>query len=165
MEHAPPDAPAWLVALQESALGEAMRQSLLLYPAVEIVHLTGIALLVGSITALDLRLIGLRRFLPASGMARHLLPVSVCGFVLAAGSGSLLFATEAASLAFNPAFQLKLALIALGGINAAAFHLGPWRAVAGWEHAPPPPAARLGGALSILLWLGVLACGRMIAYL
>ena len=165
MEHAPPDAPAWLVSIQESALGEQMRQSLLLYPIVEIVHLIGIALLVGSIVALDLRLIGLRRFLPATGMARHLLPVSVIGFVMAVGSGSMLFVTEAASLAFNPAFQLKLVLIALGGINAAMFHLGPWRRVARWEHAAPPPAARIGGALSILLWLSVLTCGRMIAYL
>jgi len=165
MEHAPPDAPAWLVAIQESALGEAMRQSLLLYPAVEIVHLIGIALLVGSIVALDLRLIGLRRFLPASGMARHLLPIGILGFALAVASGSMLFATEAASLAFNPAFQLKLALIALGGLNAAVFHLGPWRAVAAWEHSIPPTAARVGGALSILLWLGALSCGRMIAYL
>lgn len=165
MEHPPPDAPAWLVWLQESALGEAMRQSLLLYPVVEVIHLIGIALLVGSIVALDLRLLGLRRLLPATGMAQHLLPVSVFGFLLAAASGSMLFVTEAASLAFNPAFQLKLVLIALGGLNAAAFHVGPWRAVRRWEHTAPPAAARVGGILSIVLWLAVLTCGRMIAYL
>jgi hypothetical protein len=160
-----PGTPEWLVSLQESSLGEAMRQSLLLYPVVEVVHLIGIALLVGSIVSLDLRLMGLRRALPASLTARHLLPVTIAGFCLALMSGSLLFATEAASLYYNPAFRLKLALIALGGVNAALFHLGPWRRVAMWEHARPPLAARLGGGLSTALWLGVLACGRLIAYL
>lgn len=165
MEHAPPDAPAWLVALQENAVGEAMRQSLLLYPIVEIVHLIGIALLVGSIVCLDLRLMGLRLKLPASIAAQHLLPVTIAGFSLAVASGALLFVTEAASLFYNPAFRLKLILIALGGINAALFHLGPWRRVVQWEHARPPAAARVGGAVSMVLWLGAVACGRMIAYL
>ncbi len=160
-----PGTPAWLVTLQESALGEAMRQSLLLYPLIEIVHLIGIALLVGSIVSLDLRLMGLRLKLPASLTAQHLLPVTVTGFLMAVASGSLLFATEAASLFYNPAFRLKLILIALGGINAGLFHLGPWRRVAGWDHARPPFAARIGGAVSIVLWLGALSCGRLIAYL
>ncbi len=160
-----PGTPAWLVALQESPAGEAMRQSLLLYPVVEIVHLIGIALLVGSIVCLDLRLMGLRLKLPATLTARHLLPVTVTGFSMAVASGSLLFITEAASLYYNPAFRLKLILIALGGINAALFHLGPWRRVVQWEHASPPVAARVGGAVSMVLWLGALSCGRMIAYL
>ena len=165
MEHAPPGTPAWTVALQESALGAAMRESLYLYPLVEIVHLVGIALLVGSIVSLDLRLMGVRLKLPAAPTAQHLLPVTVAGFSLAVASGSLLFTTEAASLFFNPAFRLKLILIALGGVNAALFHLGPWRRVAEWQHAPPPLAARLGGALSTVLWIGALSCGRLIAYL
>ncbi|MGQ0676440.1 MAG: DUF6644 family protein [Rhodospirillales bacterium] len=165
MEHAPPGTPAIFVALQESAVGEAMRQWLLLYPLVEIVHLVGIALLVGSIVCLDLRLMGLRRKLPASFTAQHLLPVTVAGLCLVVASGSLLFTTEAASLFHNPAFRVKLILIALGGVNAALFHLGPWRRVAAWEHARPPLSARLGGAASMGLWIGVLTCGRLIAYL
>ena len=166
MEHAAGDAPAWLLALQDSALGQAMRQSLLLYPVVEIVHLLSIATLVGSILALDLRLMGARRLLPASGMARHLLPMSIVGFCGAVLSGSMLFTTEAASLYFNPAFRLKLILIALAGLNAALFHLGPWRGVATWDTGVrPPPTARIGGAVSMGLWIGVLCCGRLIAYL
>lgn len=166
MEHALGEAPQWALALQESALGRAMRQSLLLYPVVEIVHLLSIATLVGSILALDLRLVGAGRMLPARLLARHLLTLGVIGFCGAALSGTLLFATEAASLYFNPAFRLKLVLVALAGLNAAAFHLGPWRSVAAWDAGVrPPAAARLGGAVSMALWIGVLCCGRLIAYL
>jgi hypothetical protein len=166
MEHAAGDAPQWALALQDSTLGQTMRQSLLLYPVVEIVHLLSIATLVGSILALDLRLMGVRRMLPARLLARHLLTMSLVGFCGAVLSGSMLFATEAASLYFNPAFRLKMFLILLAGINAAVFHLGPWRGVAAWEQGVrPPAAARIGGAASMALWIGVLCCGRLIAYL
>lgn len=163
MEHGTA-APAWLLWLQDGAVGQAMRQSPLLYPAVEILHIFGFVLLAGSIIALDLRLIGLARWLAAIGLARHLLPLAIGGFILAAPMGALLFVTEAAALARNPVFLVKLALILLAGLNAAAFHLGPWRAVAGWDQGRPPQAARVAGLLSIGLWLSVIACGRLIAY-
>jgi len=166
MEHATGDAPQWALALQDSALGQTMRQSLLLYPVVEIFHLLSIATLVGSILALDLRLMGVRTLLPARLLARHLLTMTVVGFCGAVLSGAMLFATEAASLYFNPAFRLKIVLILLAGLNAAVFHLGPWRGVEGWNTGVRPPGlARLGGGLSMALWIGVLCCGRLIAYL
>lgn len=155
-----------LVALQDSALGQAMRQSLYLYPAVEIVHLLGIALLVGSILALDLRLVGWRAVTPAWPLARHLLPVTATGFAFAVLSGAMLFTTEAASLAFNPAFQTKMALLVLAGLNAIVLHLGPWRDIGRWSGAAAPPTrVRVAGACSAVLWVGVLGSGRLIAYL
>ena len=61
---------------------------------------------------------------------------------------------------------MKLVLIVLAGLNALAFHLLPYRSVASWDRAgTAPPLARVGAGLSILLWLGVIACGRMLAYL
>lgn len=166
MEHGTEGAPALLVALQDSALGQAMRQSLYLYPAVEIVHLIAIALLVGSILALDLRLLGWRSVAPTWPLARHLLPLSVTGFAFAAMSGSMLFTTEAASLAFNPAFQIKMALLLLAGLNALLLHRGAWRDIGQWGAAARPPArVRVAGLLSALLWIGVLSFGRLIAYL
>ncbi len=164
MEHDAGGAPAWLLWLQEGAVGQAMRQSPLLYPAVEILHIVGFALLVGSIIGLDLRLLGGARWLSAQGLARHLLRLAIGGFCLAAPMGALLFAAEAAALAQNTTFLVKLALIALAAANAVAFHLGAWRGVAGWDLQRPPAAARLAGALSISLWLAALACGRLIAY-
>ena len=73
MEHQP--AASIFLALQESALGHAMRSSPALYPAVEILHIFGFVVLVGSILALDLRLLGWGgRFRSADGAM--LLPLS-----------------------------------------------------------------------------------------
>ena len=69
-------------AIESSALGQAMRQWLWLYPAVEIVHIAGIALLVGSIVILDLRLLGVSRSLPLRRLAAHILPWSAASFAL-----------------------------------------------------------------------------------
>jgi hypothetical protein len=164
MEHHAGAAPVWLLWLQEGAVGQAMRQSPLLYPVVEILHIVGFALLVGSIIGLDLRLIGGARWLSAQGLARHLLRLAIAGFCLAALMGGLLFAAEAAALAQNTTFLAKLALIALAGMNAALFHLGAWSGVARWDPERPPATARVAGAVSMTLWLAVLACGRLIAY-
>ena len=166
MEHGTQAGPAILVALQDSALGQTMRQSLYLYPTVEILHLLAIALLVGSIVALDLRLVGWRIETPIWPLARHLLPMTVTGFALAVASGLMLFTTEAASLAFNPAFQIKMALLLLAGLNALMLHRGAWREIGQWSATTPPPAlVRVAGALSAVLWIGVLSFGRLIAYL
>ena len=153
-----------LHALEMSALGEAMRQSLTLYPAVETLHIIGFSILVGSILAFDLRLLGFGRGIPLEPAARHLLRVAWCGFLLAVPMGFLLFATEATSIAENPSFQFKMSLILLAGINMLAFHLGPWKSVALWPSGAAPSAARYGAAASMVLWLGVVAGGRLIAY-
>ncbi len=160
------EAAAWLLWLQNGQVGQAMRQSIVLYPAVEVLHILGMATLLGSILCMDLRLMGAARAIPATRLARHLLPVAIAGFALAVPMGLLLFVTEAAALSRNPAFLAKLGLIALAGANAAAFHLGPWRAVLLWDvDARPPAAARAFGAASAMLWISVATCGRLIAYL
>jgi hypothetical protein len=153
-----------LHALEMSAVGEAMRQSLMLYPAVETLHIMGFSILVGSIVAFDLRVLGFGRGIALEAAAKHLLRVAWVGFLVAVPMGILLFATEATSIAENPSFQVKMALILLAGINMIAFHLGPWRRVTAWAGGMAPAAARNGAALSIALWLGVVAGGRLIAY-
>lgn len=165
MEHAPLTHP-WLVALEQSGLGAAMRQSMLLYPAVEVLHILGFALLVGSIVGFDLRVLGLSRILPLGVFARHSIPLAMAGFFVAAPTGFLLFATEATSIAANRAFQIKLICVGLGLANAALFHLGPWRSMDVWGKAAAAPwAARIGAAVSLAAWVGALIGGRLIAYL
>jgi len=152
-------------AIEMSALGVAMRQSLWLYPIVEIVHLTGIALLVGSIAMLDLRLLGLSRSVPVRRLASHILPWTAASFVLIVPSGLSMFVAHAGDFIASPVFVLKVCLILAGGVNAAVFHAGIFRGVAEWDvNRAPPAAARAAAALSLLLWVSVIACGRLLAY-
>jgi hypothetical protein len=161
-----PEAAAWLVWLESSAVAVAMRQWLWLYPVVEIVHITGIVALVGGAVMFDLRLLGLSRGLPVAALATHLLPWARVGLGLVALSGVLMFTAHATEWAENPAFQLKIALIGAAGVNAWAFHRWPFRGVARWDRdVTAPPRARVAAVLSIALWLSVIACGRLLAYL
>lgn len=139
-----------------------MRDGVWLYPIVETIHIVGFSVLVGAVAMFDLRLLGFGRSLPPEALARHLLPWSWFALLLIVPSGLLMFSTQP-ELLDNGAFLLKLALIAAAGLNALAFHLGPWRVVARWP-ASAPPWARLHAALSLLLWIAVIACGRLLAY-
>jgi hypothetical protein len=153
-----------LHALEMSAMGEVMRQSPIVYPAVETLHIVGFAILVGSIIAFDLRVLGFGRSIGIEQAAQYLLPLAWTGLAIAVPMGVLLFATEATSIAENPSFRAKMALLLLAGINVLVFHRGPWRSVALWPSGGAPATARAGALLSMLLWIGVLAGGRLIAY-
>lgn len=162
------DAPATtpIAAIEGSPLALAMRHELWLYPAVEIAHIAGFVVLVGSIAMFDLRLLGLSRALPVRLMARHMLPWTGGALIVIVPTGLLMFITHAGDFLVNRAFQLKLALILIAGVNAALFHAGVFRTVAQWDTAIAPPyAARIHAGVSLALWIGVIACGRLLAYL
>lgn len=144
----------------------AMRQSLWMYPIVEIVHITGFVTLVGSMVMFDLRVLGLSRTLSVRALARHLLPWTLGALLLILPTGLLMFMAHAGDLISNPAFKLKLGLIFLAALNAIAFHLGPYARVREWDTgAGTPFGARLSAAASIAIWIGVISCGRLLAYL
>lgn len=149
---------ALLSGLAGTSLAEWMRLSRWGYAGVNTLHVFGIALLVGSIIPLDLRLLGWRRCLPLAPLRRLLQPVAMAGFSLALGAGLLLFLADPLGYAAMPLFWLKLSLITLAIANALALNLG-----AGVEHASPA-RLRLAGGLSLLLWLAVLVCGRLLAF-
>jgi hypothetical protein len=127
------------------------------YPALQVVHITGIALLLGSLVLLELRVWGLGRELPVVALARLALPLSLLGFGLAAASGLAMFAAHPGELLANRAFAVKLGLLMLAGTNAALFH-----ARGGLQRVDA--VARAQTALSLGLWLGVIIAGRWIAY-
>lgn len=155
----------FLVSIQETAFGTAVRESLWLYPAFEIGHLFGIVLLVGAIAMTDVRLIGASRQLPVTLTARHLLPWVWIGFALAVTTGLALFSGFATDYWPNTAFRIKLILIAVAGINAALFHYRVYSGVASWnENSASPFAARVFAVVSIALWFSIIAAGRLIAY-
>ncbi|MGQ0547618.1 MAG: DUF6644 family protein [Betaproteobacteria bacterium] len=156
-------------AIEASSLAVAMRQWLWLYPSVEIVHIAGIALLFGSVAVLDLRLLGLSRSLSVRALARHVLPWTAASFLLIVPSGLAMFSAHASDFIQSGVFVLKMGLILAAGLNAALFHAITLRTADVWDSEemrklPPPPSARLAGALSLLLWISVIACGRLLAY-
>ena len=158
-----------LGALEASALGQALRESSWLYPAVQIAHLWGVALLFGSIAVLDLRLLGLGRRIPVKALAAHVMPWSAASFILIIPSGLAMFAADATELIDSPVFVTKMLLILAAGVNAALFYTITFPSVEVWDSEEmrklaPPPSARLAGALSLLIWAAVIACGRLLAY-
>lgn len=158
-----PGAP--LAAIERLPLAVAMRHEMWLYPAVEIVHIIGFVTLVGSIIVLDLRLLGLSKALPVRALASHVLPWSFGALLLIVPSGLLMFIAHAGDFVANTAFIVKMSLLFCAAINAAVFHAGVFRGAAAWDSGLAVPArAKLHALLSLLIWIGVLACGRLLAY-
>ena len=138
-----------------------------IFPIVETGHHIGMALLVGSITLFDLRLLGLAmRDQSVSQLADRLLPSTWLAFAMMIASGTMLFmASPTTKYCFNPALQIKLGLILVAGLNMAVFHFTVYRRVGGWDKAHSTPiGAKLVGSFSVLLWAGVIAAGRWIGF-
>lgn len=151
---------AFLQALQASDIAQALRFSRWGYAAVNAAHILGIALLVGAILPLDLRLLGLWRGVPLGPLVRVLSPSAAFGLALAMAAGAALFATRATEYAGLAVVQLKLALVATGALSALALHL-----TAGFRLERASRLHRmLAAAISMTCWLGALACGRLIAF-
>jgi hypothetical protein len=152
--------------LEGTAGSLAIRESTLLYPIIETTHVLTLCLFLGMIALLDLRLLGVGlRGIPVSETAGRLLPLAFAGFLLMALSGAMLFYSGPVRASANIFFQVKMIMIALAGVNALLFHFTIYRRVADWDNDPVPPVrARLAGFFSLLLWCGVVICGRMQAY-
>jgi|SRR5882757_124116 len=150
----------------DSHIGTAIRESDYAFSIIESVHVLGITLLVGTIALLDLRMLGLvLRPIPVTRIARTVFPLTWFGFVIMFASGFLLFWAEAAKNYSNPAFRIKLILLALVGLNPLIFHTTVYRRVHEWEVlAISPWRARAAAIASLTLWSGVIVAGRLIAY-
>jgi hypothetical protein len=162
---APHDGASVLSALERSGLAVALRHDLWLYPIVEIFHIAGFVILVGAVAMFDLRVLGLSRGVSTRALARHLLPWSAGALIVIVPTGLLMFSAHATDFIENPAFVTKITLILIALANAVAFHVGVFRGVDGWDtHRTAPAAARLHAIASLLLWIAVISCGRLIAY-
>jgi len=152
--------------LEQTSVGTSIRESLWLFPIIVTVHIFGIILLVGATSILDLRLMGLTfRDEPVSKLAQRFLPWAWAGFLIQVVTGLLLFSSEATKMYGNLGFDIKMLLIVVAGVNAFVFHEIAYRSVGKWDHDPVAPiGARAAGLISILLWFGIVAAGRWIAY-
>ncbi len=152
------------VWLESTPVAAAIRTSVWMYPAFETVHYLGLALLIGSIMLIDLRLLGFARSLPLPSML-GLLPWVWVGFLINVVTGSLMFTYGATSFGTSRMFALKMALMALAGINALVFTVAVARSGERWLTAAQTPwGIRVIATLSLALWLGVMTAGRWMAY-
>jgi hypothetical protein len=138
-------------------LAHALQTSVWAYPILEVAHIGSIAVLFGSLVLVELRVLGFGSVLSAVSLARFGLPVTLAGFAGAAASGSLMFVAHAPEFLANRAFLLKMVLLLAAGANAALFHTRGSLVRA-------DRFARVQAGVSLALWLSILACGRLIAY-
>ncbi|MBZ7920791.1 DUF2214 domain-containing protein [Ensifer adhaerens] len=144
-------------------VGVALRRSALLYLVVNAAHILAIGLLIGAILPLDLRLIGLVGQTPIAVLGPFLALAAVIGLVLAVLTGICLFSVRPSAYLANPAFLTKLALLALGTLNALTVRVSPgWSAaLAGGAIAPRLRVQALG---SLILWPSALLAGRWVGF-
>jgi hypothetical protein len=150
--------------IQDTQVGTAIRESILVYPIILAVHVLALTVSVGILMWFDLRLLGVRlRSQRVSELYRGLMPAMLCGFVVMFATGGLLFWALAGKLYGNVYFRIKVAALLFAAVNALVYHRRTERTIAGWDLAPtPPPRARLAGLISMICWIVVIAAGRRI---
>ncbi|MBZ5659336.1 MAG: hypothetical protein LAO08_02930 [Acidobacteriia bacterium] len=160
-----PDMIALCHALESTYVGSTIAQSAWLFPAIESIHMFGIVTVVGSTSVLDLRLMGISfKKDSVSSVVGGTLRWALYGFAVMLVTGALMFVSEASRCYTNTGFRWKMLLLAIAGVNALVFHFTAYRGVNRWERGNTPFAAKFAGAFSILLWFGIVAMGRWIAF-
>lgn len=147
-----------------SALNLWMVSAYWVWPILEIIHFFGLSLLFGGLLVIDLRLAGhFRRLDPVA--THSLIPVVVAGFGLNLVTGILFFFGDPLTYAYNAAFQLKMILIVLAGLNAMLYYWKLSAQMHSWTAQTTPPfIAKVVGYTSLALWTAILLCGRLIPY-
>jgi hypothetical protein len=143
----------------------SIRESDYGFPALESIHLIGVALFFGSILMLDLRLLGFAPQLPIRRVGRLFLPLTWIGFAAQVASGALLFVAYADQLVRTWSFPIKMGLILIGGINMLAFHWTTWRTVDRWDRERrTATGAKVAAVMSIAVWFAAIVAGRWAGY-
>jgi cyanate permease len=146
----------WSVDLHESQYA---------YPIIESVHVWTMAVFFGLAVMFDLRLLGWTfRNVPIAEFNRRVLPWTIGAFVIMVITGTLLFFAIPLRSYQNIFFRMKMVLLVLAGLNVWFFHACVYPRVIGGPDSSMAKGARLAGALSLSLWIGVVFSGRMIAY-
>jgi hypothetical protein len=141
-----------------AAYFEPLRTNAYAYPTLEVLHIIGIALLLGNLVLLELRVWGAGKALPAPDLARLTLFLAVTGFGLCALTGMLMFATQAEDLMRNRAFLIKMGLLVVAASNAAWFHGRDSLSKLDFT-------AKIQILASSIIWIAAIFAGRWIAYL
>jgi hypothetical protein len=151
---------AWL---DDTQLSHFVAETTWVYPTLETMHTVGMALLIGSLGLIDLRVLGFKPELPLLETQR-LLPLAWLGFTLNAFSGTLLFVSDAVMFSSSYTFRLKIALIVLAGVNAALLGRSVFQTPAAAAPPEPTAGAKWIAGTSLVFWFGAIICGRLVAY-
>jgi hypothetical protein len=156
----------FLLWLEHTSPAIAISESVWLFPGIESVHVLAITLVVGSITMVDLRLLGLSlRERPAGELIAEILPWTWTSFAVAVCTGALLFSSNATHYWGTVPFRAKMLLLVLAGLNMGVFHATMHRSVDVWGPRPQTPGvAKISGGLSLGLWIGIVTLGRWIGF-
>jgi hypothetical protein len=155
----------WCQWLEHTPLAFGIAESTWLFPLIEGSHILALPLSVGMILLIDLRLLGLAfHSRPASRIMHEVLRWSMPGFAVVFVTGGLLFMAHAGEAYGNAFFRVKLMLLVLLGINAAVYQTIFYPKMAQWDATRMPVGAKLCAALSLIAWIGVIVCGRTMAY-
>ena len=153
--------------LQATPIASAIAENEILFPWIESVHVLAIVLVVGTISIVDLRLLGIASLdVPVRRLMRDVIPYTWGAFTVAVITGSLMFSSDAVNYGHNFFFRGKLVLLALAGLNMAVFHLVGVGDIARWDTGTgrTPVAARAAATISLLIWIAVVAFGREIGF-
>lgn len=152
--------------IQDLSFSTQLRESLVVYPAVESIHVLSIAFSAGMIFLVDARLLGLRfATWPFAIVYGQIFRLATAGYAVSLATGTLLFCANAAKLYDNSVFRIKIALLVLAGLNVLVFRGTVLRRIAQWDAGSPAPrAARAAGVISLLVWIAVIIAGRLLAY-
>jgi hypothetical protein len=155
-----------LHSIENTGVASSIRDSLYLFPMLESVHVIGLAIVFGTISIMDLRLLGLASTnRPFRMVASDILKWTWIAFAITFVTGGLMFSTNAAAYFHNSVFQAKMALLLLAGINMGIFELTTGRTAGKWGTLPSTPAAaKTAAVISLTLWIGVIFLGRWIGF-
>ena len=150
--------------LRTTALGAWVRHSQWAWPVLESLHFIGMSVLIGTIGLFDLRLLGFARGIPYAALHR-LIPLGIAAYTLNIVTGFCFLSGTPDQYLFNLAFRCKVTFMFVAGLNVVFFYTRVFRRLeALGPDAPPPVGARVAGAVSLAMWIGVMSAGRLLTF-
>jgi len=152
------------VTLRTAPPGVWVRHSVWGWPVLESLHFMGMSVLIGTIGLFDLRLLGFARGVPYAALHR-LIPLGIAAYSLNMVTGFFFLSGMPDQYLWNPAFRFKVTFMAVAGLNVLFFYTRVFRRLQQLPpDSPPPLGARVAGAVSLTMWIGVMSAGRLLTF-
>jgi hypothetical protein len=150
--------------LRATPVGVFVRHSVWAWPVLESLHFMGMSVLIGTVGLFDLRLLGFARGVPFAALHR-LVPLGIAAYTLNLLTGLCFLSGTPDQYLFNLAFRVKVSFMLVAGLNVLFFYsrvFGRLRTLA--PDSAPPLGARIAGAVSLTMWIGVMSAGRLLTF-